>query len=111
MTSWLHGSGSPKHRTRENFHLPTITALTQKITEQVRKALLRLRAKRLNRQELCTVDPQAVQHGETALRTSTMGRTRTISLLQTLEVVVYTLDHHMPVYYRTLQEMHLIQEP
>jgi hypothetical protein len=79
-----------------------ITLLTQSITEQHRMDLLRLRAARLGKDELCAVDSTSRSAYGWSLADIRWGKNRErLPLEQTLEVVVYTLSSHMPVYYRT----------
>jgi hypothetical protein len=79
-----------------------ITLLTQHITEQHRMDLLRLRAARLGKDELCAVDSTSRSAYGWSLADIRWGKNRDrMPLEQTLEVVVYTLSSHMPVYYRT----------
>lgn len=81
---------------------PYITMLTQKITEQNRMDLLKLRASRLKDNELCAVDSTSRSAFGHSLSDIRYGKNKDhLPLPQTLEVVVYTLDGHMPVYYRT----------
>lgn len=81
---------------------PYITKLTQMITEQNRMDLLRLRAARLKDNELCAVDSTSRSAWGDSLADICYGKNKDhLPLPQTLEVVVYTLDSHMPVYYRT----------
>ncbi len=81
---------------------PYITMLTQKITEQNRMDLLKLRSARLKNNELCAVDSTSRSAWGDSLSDIRYGKNKDhLPLAQTLEVVVYTLDGHMPVYYRT----------
>ncbi|MCQ2501859.1 MAG: transposase [Lachnospiraceae bacterium] len=81
---------------------PYITMLTQKISEQNRMDLLKLRSARLRSNELCAVDSTSRSAWGESLSDIRYGKNKDhLSLAQTLEVVVYTLDGHMPVYYRT----------
>ena len=99
LAAWQRIAKTPY---RGELSSPYITALTQKITEQDRMALLRLRAKRLSKQELCAVDSTSRSAWGSSLADIHYGKNKDhLPLPQTLEVVVYTLDHHMPVYYRT----------
>lgn len=79
-----------------------ITRLTQSITESERMELFRLRAGRLEKDELCAVDSTSRSaHGD-SLADIKWGRNKDrLPLEQTLEVVVYSLESHMPIYYRT----------
>ena len=79
-----------------------ITRLTQAITEQHRMDLLRLRAARLQKEELCAVDSTSRSAYGGSLADICWGKNKEgLPLQQTTEVVVYTLSIHMPVYYRT----------
>jgi transposase len=79
-----------------------ITRLTQSITEQHRMELLKLRAARLGKDELCAVDSTSRTAYGDSLADIRWGRNKErLPLEQTTEVVVYTLSNHMPVYYRT----------
>jgi hypothetical protein len=79
-----------------------ITLLTQSITEQHRMDLLKLRAARLGKDELCAVDSTSRSAYGWSLSDVRWGKNKEqLPLAQTLEVVVYTLSRHMPVYYRT----------
>jgi hypothetical protein len=79
-----------------------ITLLSQSITEQHRMDLLRLRAARLGKDELCAIDSTSRSAYGWSLADIRWGKNRDrLQLEQTLEVVVYTLSGHMPVYYRT----------
>jgi transposase len=79
-----------------------ITRLTQSITEQHRMDLLKLRAAKLGKDELCAVDSTSRSAYGSGLADIRWGRNKErLPLEQTTEVVVYTLSSHMPVYYRT----------
>ncbi|GHV48154.1 hypothetical protein FACS1894204_12230 [Synergistales bacterium] len=79
-----------------------ITRLTQSITEQHRMELLKLRAARLGKDELCAVDSTSRTAYGNSLADIRWGKNKErLPLEQTMEVVVYTLSSHMPVYYRT----------
>ena len=79
-----------------------ITRLTQSITEQHRMDLLKLRAERLEKDELCAVDSTSRSAYGNGLADIRWGRSKDrLPLEQTTEVVVYTLSSHMPIYYRT----------
>lgn len=79
-----------------------ITLLTQKITEQNRMDFLRLRMKRLGRNEVCAVDSTTRSAYGDSLCDIKWGRNKErVPLEQTTEVVVYSLTSHQPVYYRT----------
>jgi len=79
-----------------------ITRLTQRITEHHRLGLLRLRAARLGKDEVCAVDSTSRSAYGRSLADIRWGKNKdSIPLAQTVEVVVYTLSSHLPVYYRT----------
>ena len=99
LASWQRGGKSPYDKPLSS---PYITMLTQKITEQNRMDLLRLRSARLKDNELCAVDSTGRSAWGGSLSDIRYGKNKDhLPLAQTLEVVVYTLDGHMPVYYRT----------
>ena len=80
----------------------TITRLTQSISEAERMNLFKFRADRLNKGELCAVDSTTRSAYGSSLADIKWGKNKErIPLPQTSEVVVYSLDSHMPVYYRT----------
>ena len=99
VARWQRVAASPSSR----YLTPTeITRLTQSITEQHRMDLLKLRAARLGKDELCAVDSTSRSAYGNGLADIRWGRNKErLSLAQTTEVVVYTLSSHMPVYYRT----------
>ena len=79
-----------------------ITRVTQSITEQHRMDLLKLRAARLDEDELCAVDYTSRSAYGNSLADIRWGKNKEgLPLPQTNEVVVYSLSSHMPVYYRT----------
>ena len=79
-----------------------ITLLTQSIGERHRMELLKLRAVRLGKDELCAVDSTSRSAYGWSLADIRWGKNKDhLPLEQTMEVVVYTLSSHMPVYYRT----------
>ena len=79
-----------------------VTRLTQSITEKHRMDLLRLRAARLQKDELCAVDSTSRSAYGGGLADIRWGKNKEhLPLEQSTEVVVYTLSSHMPVYYRT----------
>lgn len=80
-----------------------ITLLTQKITEQNRMDLFRLRAKHLGKGELGAVDSTSISTYGRHLVDIRWGHNKEgLPLRQTLEVVVYSLTSHMPVFYMDL---------
>ncbi|MDO5133863.1 MAG: transposase [Eubacteriales bacterium] len=99
MASWQRVAKAPYAKPLTS---PYITMLTQNITEQNRMDLLRLRAARLENNELCAVDSTSRSAWGDSLSDIRYGKNKDhLPLAQTLEVVVYTLSGHMPVYYRT----------
>ncbi len=80
----------------------TITRLTQSIKEHHRMSLLSLRAMRMGKNELCAADSTSRSaYGDSLTDTKWGLNKEGVKLQQTNEVVVYSLDSHMPVYYRT----------
>jgi transposase len=78
------------------------TRITQSITEQHRMDFLRLRGSRLAKHELCAVDSTSRSAHGAKLTDIRWGRNKEhLQLEQTIEVVVYALTTHMPIYYRT----------
>ena len=99
VTRWQKVAAAPSSR---ELTPKLITLLTQSITEQHRMDLLRLRAAKLGKDELCAVDSTSRSAYGWSLADIRWGKNRDrLPLEQTLEVVVYTLSSHMPVYYRT----------
>ena len=80
-----------------------ITRLTQRITEKNRMDLFRCRAKRVSEDELCAVDSTLISTYGLNLVDIRWGKNKEhLPLRQTLEVVVYSLTSHMPIYYKEL---------
>ena len=80
-----------------------ITRLTQSITEKHRMDLFRCRAKRVGKDELCAVDSISMPTYGFNLVDIRWGKNKEhLPLRQTLEVVVYSLTSHMPIYYKEL---------
>ena len=78
-----------------------ITEFTQNITEQNRMDFLKCRAARLNPDEICAVDSTSISAWGSSLAEIKYGYNKDhLPLPQTVEVVVYTLSQHGPVYYR-----------
>jgi hypothetical protein len=99
VARWQRVVRSPSSR---DLTPKAITLLTQSITEQHRMDLLRLRAVRLGKDELCAVDSTSRSAYGGSLADIHWGKNKKgLPLEQTTEVVVYTLSAHMPVYYRT----------
>lgn len=100
LAAWQRITRTPCSR---ELTSPYITRLTQSITESHRMTLLKLRAARLTTEELCAVDSTSRSAWGESLPDICYGKSKDkLPLPQTMEVVVYTLDGHMPVYYRTL---------
>jgi len=99
LARWQRISKSP---TDTELTSVMITRLTQSITESERMELFRLRAARLKKGELCAVDSTSRSAYGDSLADIKWGRNKEgLPLEQTTEVVVYSLDSHMPAYYRT----------
>ena len=99
VARWQKVAGAPSSR---SLTPKAITLLTQSITEQNRMDLLRCRANRLEKDELCAVDSTSRSAYGSSLADIHWGKNKdNLPLEQTTEVVVYTLSSHMPVYYRT----------
>lgn len=80
-----------------------VTLLTQSITEQNRMDLFRMRAARLGKDELCAIDSTSISSYGFNLVDIRWGRNKErLPLPQTVEVVVYSLSSHMPVFYMEL---------
>lgn len=80
-----------------------VTLLTQSITEQNRMDLFRQRAKRVDKDELCAVDSTSISTYGFNLVDIRWGKNKDhLPLRQTLEVIVYSLTSHMPIYYLEL---------
>jgi len=100
LAAWMRITKTPYEG---DLSSPNITILTQSITEQNRMELFRCRAKRLGNNELCAVDSTSRSAWGSCLPDIHYGKSKDkLPLPQTTEVVVYTLNNHMPVYYRTL---------
>lgn len=100
LVAWQRITKAPYDR---ELLSPYITRLTQSITENDRISLLKLRAARLGSEEFCAVDSTSRSVWGDGLADIRYGKSKDkLPLPQTMEVVVYTLDGHMPVYYRTL---------
>jgi hypothetical protein len=79
-----------------------ITRITQGITEKHRMALLKLRAAKLGKGEILAVDSTTRSAYGDSLSDIRWGKNKDrLPLPQTTETICYTLDEHMPVYYRT----------
>ena len=80
-----------------------VTVLTQSITEQNRMDLFRMRAARVGKDELCAVDSTSISTYGFNLVDIRWGRNKEhLPLRQTVEVVVYSITSHMPIFYLEL---------
>lgn len=81
----------------------TVTLLTQSITEQNRMDMFRCRALRIGKDELCAVDSTSISAYGFNIVDIRWGRNKEhLPLRQTVEVVVYSLTSHMPIFYMEL---------
>lgn len=79
-----------------------ITKLTQSISTIHRDELFKLRGARLGDKTLCAVDSTSRSAYGTSLADIKWGKNKDgVQLPQTNEVVVYSLDDHAPIYYRS----------
>lgn len=79
-----------------------ITTLTQSVTEANRMKMFRLRAARVKEGDLCAVDSTSRSAYGKSLADIKWGNNKEhLPLQQTVEVVVYDLNTHMPIYFRT----------
>lgn len=100
MAQWQKEVKTPSPRELSSVN---ITRLTQTITEQNRMDMFRLRAKRTGKDELCAVDSTSMSTYGFNLVDIRWGKNKErLPLRQTLEVVVYSLTSHMPIYYKEL---------
>lgn len=80
-----------------------VTRLTQSITEQERMDLFRMRAKRIGKDELVGIDSSSISTYGFNLVDIRWGHNKEkLPLRQTVEVVVYSLTSHMPIFYLEL---------
>jgi len=80
----------------------SITRITQSISNQDRMDLFRLRTGRIGKNELCAVDSTSRATYGSSLADIKWGKSKDqVPLPQTVEVVVYALDTHTPIYYRS----------
>ncbi len=99
LSAWQRITKTPASRPLSSSY---ITRFTQALTEQDRWNLLKLRAKRLHKNELLAVDSTNCSTYGSSLADIRYGKNKEhLPLPQTLEVIVYTLEGHMPVYYRS----------
>lgn len=77
-----------------------VTLLTQSITEKNRMDMFRMRAARVGKDELCAVDSTSISTYGFNLVDIRWGRNKEhLPLRQTVEVVVYSITSHMPIFY------------
>ena len=100
LAQWQREVKAPSER---KLTSKAVTLLTQSITEQNRMDLFRQRAKRVSKDELCAVDSTSISTYGFNLVDIRWGKNKErLPLRQTLEVVVYSLTSHMPIYYLEL---------
>lgn len=81
---------------------PLITNLTQSITEGDRLRMFKCRAARVSEGDLCALDSTTRTGYGSSLADVRYGRNKEhLPLPVSVEVVVYDLNTHMPIYYRT----------
>jgi len=100
LSQWQREVKAPSER---DLNSVNITRLTQSISAQNRMDLFRCRAARLGKDELCAVDSTSMSTYGFNLVDIRWGRNKEhLPLRQTIEVVVYSLTTHMPIYYKEL---------
>ena len=100
LSQWQNEVKAPSEHELNSVN---VTRLTQSITEKHRMDLFRCRARRVGRDELCAVDSTSMSTYGFSLVDIRWGKNKErLQLRQTLEVVVYSLTSHMPIYYREL---------
>lgn len=100
LAFWQREVKAPSDRV---LNAVNITRLTQSITEKNRMDLFRYRSARVGKDELCAVDSTTMSTYGFNLVDIRWGKNKEhLPLRQTLEVVVYSLTTHMPIYYKEL---------
>lgn len=100
LSRWQREVKSP---TEISLTPKAVTLLTQSITEQHRMDLFRCRAARVDKGELCAVDSTSISTYGFNLVDIRWGRNKEhLPLRQTVEVVVYSLTSHMPIFCQEL---------
>lgn len=100
LSRWQREVKAPSERKLTSTE---ITRLSQRITEAHRMELFRRRAARLGKDELCAVDSTSISTYGFNLVDIRWGKNKErLPLRQTLEVVVYSLTSHIPIYYKEL---------
>jgi transposase len=98
-----HWQREVKAPTEERLTPKAVTLLTQSITEKHRMDLFRCRAARVGKDELCAVDSTSISSYGFNLVDIRWGHNKEkLPLRQTVEVIVYSLNSHMPIYYKEL---------
>jgi hypothetical protein len=99
LARWQHIERTPSTR---DLTSPVITYISQHIKEAHRMTFLKERARRVGKGELCAVDSTSRSAYGDSLSDIKWGKNKDrLPLKQTVEMVVYTLTSHMPIYYRT----------
>ena len=100
LSQWQREVKAPSER---RLTSTAVTRLTQSITEQNRMDMFRQRARRVGKDELCAVDSTTISTYGFNLVDIRWGRNKEhLPLRQTVEVVVYSLTSHAPIYYLEL---------
>ena len=100
LSQWQREVKAPSER---RLTSTAVTRLAQSITEQNRMDLFRQRARRVGKDELCAVDSTSISTYGFNLVDIRWGKNKErLPLRQTVEVVVYSLTSHMPIYYLEL---------
>ena len=100
LSQWQKEVNAPSEHETNSV---SMTRLTQSITERHRMDLFRCRTRRVGRDELCAVDSTSMSTYGFNLVDIRWGKNKErLPLRQTLEVVVYSLTSHMPIYYKEL---------
>lgn len=100
LEQWQREVKTPSER---RLNSQAVTRLCQSITEQNRMDMFRCRAARLDKDELCGVDSTSISTYGFNLVDIRWGKNKEkLPLAQTVEVVVYSLTSHMPVFYMEL---------
>ena len=100
LSQWQREVKAPSER---RLTSTAITRLAQSITEQNRMDLSRQRARRVGKDELCAVDSTSISTYGFNLVDIRWGKNKErLPLRQTVEVIVYSLTSHMPIYYLEL---------
>ena len=91
-----------KYPSRSSLNPPAVTALQKSITEQHRIDFLKCRAQRIGNGTVMAVDSTTKTGFGVKLIDLTRGKNKEgLDLPVTVEVVVYSISDHIPVYYKT----------